>query len=152
MLSKKEDYEVRVATATPLGLVIINYEILIDYIEASIDNVETNEFESSIMSALNTNGLLMDSLDLSSEIGRDLMSIYIYVNKLLSYARISRDINLLNEAKEHISSLYESWLEIAKNDNGLPILGNAKVYEGLTYRDGKLTEMVVESDQNDFKV
>ncbi|MCL2874228.1 MAG: flagellar protein FliS [Defluviitaleaceae bacterium] len=151
MLIKKEEYETRVATATPLGLVIINYELLLDYIDASISSVETDEFDSCVENAINSNGLLMDSLDLSYEIGRELMSIYIYVSKILVDARRIKDIELLKEAKELVSILFESWQEIAKSDDGTPILSNSKVYEGLTYKDGKLTEMIVESDQNDFK-
>lgn len=157
MQNRREEYEARVATATPLGLVIINYELLIYHIENSISTIATEDFYSNLENALTANGLLMDSLDLGYEIGRDLMSVYVYVNKLLIDARFanisdtSKSLKLLEEAKDIISSLLESWQEISKEDNGLPVSGSSKIYGGLTYRNGKLSEFVVESDQNDFK-
>ena len=151
MQDKREEYEARVATATPLGLVIINYELLIHHIENSINTAHTSEFIVNIEKALAANGLLMDSLDLNHEIGRDLMSIYIYVNKLLIDARLSRSVELMNEAKHLISDLFESWQEIAKEDEGVPVLGTSKIYGGLTYKNGKPSEFVVESNKNDFK-
>ena len=151
MENKREEYEARVATATPIGLVIINYELLIHHIENSISTAYTDEFIINIEKALAANGLLMDSLDLNQEIGRDLMSIYIYVNKLLIDAKRSQSVELLDEAKYLISDLFESWQEIAKEDEGTPILGTSKIYGGLTYKNGKLSEFVVESNKNDFK-
>ncbi len=142
-----EDYTLRIAQATPVQLVIINYELLINHAKAAqaADTIEA--LKKHVRKARSFNELLINALDLSYKIGRDLMPIYIYVNKLLSKADVTESAEPLSCVIKIMSKLLESWVILGANENQLkPVNENSQqVYAGLTYKNGLLQETVVEN-------
>lgn len=153
---KTEDYVARISQSSPLQLLIINYEMAIEFICEGENYINTNEelFEKSIKKAQKAVVHLMESLDMTYKISETLMSIYIYTNKILVTALFSKDVTKLDEAKKILRELLSSWCEIEKEDqNNLPLMNNSqKLYAGLTYRNGKLSEFIDEDRSKGYSV
>lgn len=152
----KEDYVALVSTATPLRLVIINNELIIQNLHEAreyIDDGNFEKFEWHIKRSQEFLMLLMNSLDMTFNISADLMEIYRYVNKLLIQARIKKDGDLVCDGCDILGSLLDSWrmlekLEAKNPDNQKLVIENAEqLIAGITYKDGKLIEYVMRKDQ-----
>ncbi len=150
-----EDYTARVTTATPLQLVIINYELLLRHLknarEADIEACKDN-----LKRAVDFNGLLIDSLDFNYGISKELLPLYVYVNKLLIGALAKDNIEavkeIIAEAEKIMYGLLESWVELEKNDTSKPVIeGAEQIYAGLTYGKGMLNEIVLDDGDRGFK-
>ena len=84
---------------------------------------------------------LMESLDFSFGISYQLMSLYIYVNKMLARARVSRNPESLKDVEMVIGKLRMGFDGIKDQDNKGAVMQNVQqVYAGLTYGKGKLNE------------
>ncbi len=149
-----EDYTAKISVASPLQLVIINYELMLEHIKGAKSDFQ-NEcvYNENIDKAVQFNGLLIDSLDMSFSISMDLMPLYIYVNKLLIGAKISKEKGKLDEAEKIMSNLLESWLQLERDGfSGEPVIeGAEQIYAGLTYSKGELNEVVMDTGNRGFK-
>lgn len=151
----KEDYVALVTTATPLKLVIINYELIAHNLHEAreyIDDGNKEKFEYHVKRSQDFLMVLMSSLDMTFDISADLMKIYRYVNKLMIQAVIKKDGNLVCEACDILSSLLDGWRMLEKLEakdlyNKEPVMNNAKkLIAGITYKDGKLIDYVMGKD------
>lgn len=154
MMIKKEDYVAKIANAAPLQLTIITYELLLGHIDGAKKNPEDLPlYKSNVQKAQEFLKLLLETLDLQYEVSKELFRIYTYVNKLLITAFFSKNMEGLAEAHELLSTLLEGWREIEKNGfAGAPMMENVQqVYAGLTYRNGELSEMVMEDPERGYR-
>lgn len=153
MKINKEDYAAKIASATPLELVIINYDLIIDSINRALEEKPgTAAFEGHIEKAKAFLLEMMKSLNMEYDISAELLSVYIHVNGLLIKSFFSGSAEPLTEAKEHISILRDSYRQLKYLDNDKPVMENTQpVYAGLTYKNGKLTEYVHEDVSRGFK-
>lgn len=146
-----QDYVARIANANQIQLVLINYEIILDYLNAaknSLDNKEDMDFD--LRKARQFLNELRLSLDMQYTISRYLMNLYIYVDGELAYCQFDYKISHIDEAVKVLSSLLESWREVEKNEKDkTPLMENTQqLYAGLTYsKDGSLNEYM-DSDVN----
>ncbi len=142
-----DDYTLRIAQATPVQLVVINYELLINHAKAAQKAESKEQFLKLVRKARSFNELLMNTLDLSYEIGRDLMPVYIYVNKLLIKAEVTEKPESLSCVIRIMSKLLESWVILSHSEHqSKPVADNAQqVFAGLTYKNGMLQETVIEN-------
>jgi len=148
---KKEDYVARIAAASPAKLVVITYEIILDYMEEA-RNLAGDKAAAGVERALEGVRQLMGGLNFEYEISQDLMDCYLRVNKLLNAVRFGGQAGKgaeapaseLTEAAAIIRSLMESFIEIDKDgESGPPAMENAPhIYAGLTYKNGELSEFV----------
>lgn len=77
------------------------------------------------------------------EISSNLMSLYIYINKLLILGQMNKDVKKLEEAKDLLTTIASGFEEIKskKQENKKPLLDDSQtIYKGLTYKNGKLEE------------
>ncbi len=155
----KEDYVARISNATNVQLIIINYEILLDYLKEAVISFDDNKnFEENINKAQKALGNLMDSLDMKYDISKDLLSLYIYVNKLIINCKFfyldkkDSSKNMLDEAVQIISSLLEGWLTVENHEeNAKSVMENSqKIYAGLTYGKGTLNEYIPDDNSRGF--
>ena len=149
MALSKEDYVARISAANPVMLVVITYELILDFI-AEAASSEGEEAQAHINRAREAVMQLMVALNFEYEMSQDLFDMYLYVNKLLNAATYGD--GTLEEAASIIRSLKESFEAIEKSQKDLsPVMENAQpIYAGLTYKDGKLSEFVDE-DGRGFK-
>ncbi len=146
-----EEYAARLTNASPLQIIIINYEIILESIEDAQMNMDFNE---SVRRARNFLKLLMDALDVSLPISQNLLSIYLYVNEHLSRAAVTGNFDSLEIAAQLMRDLYESWKELERQESGAtPVMENTEqIYAGLTYSGNGLDEYVANEENRGIRV
>lgn len=156
MRISSEGYVARIANATRIQLVIINYEIILDYLNAaknSTDNRDDMDFD--ISKARQFLDQLRNSLDMQYTLSKYLMNLYVYVDQQLAYSLFSYDTSYIDEAVKILSRLLEGWKKAEEeNDDKTPIMTNTEqLYAGLTYgKNGRLNEYVDTKANRGFKV
>jgi len=139
----KEEMEKRISTANEAGLVAILYEVLIENFKDSIQCLEDKKYDE--LKYINSNSRdilaqLISTLKGDSEIAGNLMSIYIYLNKLMTNGETKKDKTSFENSIKIVKPLYEGFRELEKEQN-------PKVVTGLTYGKGQLEECVLESNK-----
>ncbi|TCT11623.1 flagellar protein FliS [Natranaerovirga pectinivora] len=151
-----KEYNSRVIQASKGELIVITYELIIDFLneakEAKLEN-NKDQFDESIKSAQRTLRTLIESLDFGFDISKNLMSLYIFVNKQLLQSLIKYSSDEIESAQKVISTLLISWKEAATTVNADPLIDNAQqLYAGLTYGKGILNETILgDNNSRGFK-
>jgi len=141
-------YVARISAATPLQLIIINYELIMHNLHVAKEDCEKeeyDEFERHIRKAQRYLMVLMESLDLTFEVAHELMNLYLYANRMMIKSMFKRQPELVCDACDMLGSLLDSWrmLERAQPKDA-PVMDNVEqLIAGMTYRDGKLSEYVL---------
>ncbi|MCL2664160.1 MAG: flagellar protein FliS [Defluviitaleaceae bacterium] len=150
-----DDYKLRIAQATPLQLVIINYEMAIGYIDEALKNEDG--FERGISKARESLFLLTSSLDLKISVAQDLYTVYEYIGRLLTsalFGKGARRAKAAADSKSMLEELLEGWLTVNESEAGATSAeANApQVFAGLTYtRGGELSEYVNQNENRGYK-
>lgn len=144
-------FATRVSQATRTELIVIMYEIILSDINSAKDNLVTgdeNSFVQDIKHGQKFVNELMGSLDYQYSISRDLMSLYVFVNKCLIDSMFQKSDVGLEQAKEVLNILLEGFKGIRKEDNYGNVMKNTgQLYAGLTYGRGVLNETYVDPNQ-----
>lgn len=139
-----QTYTLRVSQASPCELVVIMYDIILDDVKnaraaKSAGNVQ--QYRTELTHAVKVVNELMEALDFSQPISFRLMSLYIYVNKMLVKARVSGKWDSLSDVELVIEKLRIGFDGIKAQDTTGPVMQNVQqVYAGLTYGKGTLNE------------
>ncbi len=151
-----EDYVARIANATQLQLVIINYEIIIDYLNAAKGSVnKKKDFDFNLEKARQFLNELRVSLDMQYTLSKYLMRLYLYVDQQIAYCQFNSRTEHIDESIKILNSLLEGWKKIETNEKDkTPVMENAQqLYAGLTYgKNGSLNEYVDMKTNRGFKV
>ena len=95
----------------------------------------------------------MESIDFTTEIAGNFISLYAYVNKELLLAEIRKDVSVFDNVKVVIEPLRDTYIELAKQDKSEPIMMNTqKVMAGYTYSKGDINESVDSQSNRGFYV
>lgn len=139
-----QTYTLRVSQASPCELVVIMYDIILDDVKNARDAKnagDEKQYQADLTHAGKLVNELMDSLDFSQAISFRLMSLYIYVNKMLVKARVSKKWDSLNDVELVMEKLRAGFNGIKDQDISGPVMQNVQqVYAGLTYGKGTLNE------------
>lgn len=135
-------YSKRIAQANRSELVVITYEIIIENIKIAQENVADKvEFVGALDKAQSFLKELMVSLDFEYKVSYELMSLYIFVNKMLIEAKQKNSADNLPRVEKMMEDLLSSFREVSKQDTSAPLMQNAqKVYAGLTYGRNDVNE------------
>lgn len=137
-------YTLRVSQASPCELVVIMYDIILDDIKNAREAKtagDEKQYQADLTHAGKFVNELMDALDFSQAVSFRLMSLYIYVNKMLVKARISKKWDSLQDVELVIEKLRAGFDGIKDQDTTGPVMQNVQqVYAGLTYGRGTLNE------------
>lgn len=150
-----ENQTARIANATPVQLVEITYELILEAIQQAKEALQKKDeiiFQKQIEKAQKFLMNLMESLDMSYELSYDIMSLYLYVNKLLIQSHIQKNQEPLEQSEKILINLEVAWKEVVKKqaESQSPVLENTQqIYAGLTYGKGTLKEAII--DPNDKK-
>lgn len=149
-------YTRRIAEANKTEIIAIVYEILEIYLDDAIMAHKEGDmelFDSSLKKASKCFNDLIDALDLQYEISKNLMSIYMFMNKEISIASVKRDAVTVSRIQAMVTKLKISFEELAKQDESNAVMGNAQgVYAGLTYGKGTLNESIDIQSNRGFKI
>lgn len=149
-----KEFQNRIVQAGQIDLLLINYEMLIYTINEAMEVVDSDDevvFKKLMTRAQKLTRELSDNLDFRYDISRDLMALYVYVNKQLINASVTKKKEPLENALSILNTLLKGWEEVSKSTevNNKPMVGNAqKVYAGLTYGKGALNETVYQPNQS----
>ena len=150
----KSAYVLRISQANPVELVVINFEIILEFLNEA--NTSDNEvFRTAIAKAKDGLEQLIQSLNFEISFAHDFYEIYKYTYKLLSDARFNgcREAASLNvaEATELMQMLLDGWRETAEKTESETAANAPKVYSGLTYgRDGNANEYIEENKDRGY--
>ena len=154
----KEDYTLRIVQATPVQLVIISHELLIDFLNVAItafDEGDTDLFFKNINKSKDALTQLIDGLDYSNEVAQSLYSLYQYAGERLNKALFGKDVEAAKEILEMFCTLLQGWQAIEDTpDDRLseaPENESPQVYAGLTYHKDGLAEYIPQDEGRGFK-
>jgi len=147
MRQTKDDYAKRIEEATPLQLILINYELLLRAMDdARAAAAKSPECIAALDKSRECLAQLYTALDMDIEFSKDLASLYLFVNQSIIHAAMKRrdsDKNqLLFDAYEIVQQLAAAWQALAADDS-LPQTApeTERRFAGLTYdKDGNLSE------------
>ena len=141
----KKEYTVRISQSNRSQLVVVVYDMLLDYLkEAHSAEHDGNMdlFITELKNAQNVVAELMGALNFKYPISAELFRIYLFWNGQLVQAIVKKDISCLNGLEGMVKRFKQAFEEISKNDHSEPLMQNSqKVYAGLTYGRGSLSEM-----------
>jgi len=164
----KSAYMVRIAQANPIDLVVINFEIIRDYLTNALNTIgdlkngnsweslEIKElYQSNLQKAKSGLDTLIESLAFDVPMSFDFYEIYKYIYKHLSDVAFASNKSAahaaVTDSLELIEILLEGWRDVATGvAKELPPVATIapKVYSGLTYgKDGQAQEYI-EEDSN----
>ena len=153
---KKQAFTLRITSANKTELVEILYEMLLEYVDdakAAIEKNDLDEIHEAIRKARAVLRELMESIDFTTEIAGNFMSLYAYVNKELLLAEIRKDVSVFDNVKVVLEPLRDTYIELAKQDKSEPIMMNTqKVMAGYTYSKGDINESVDSQSNRGFYV
>lgn len=136
-------YSKRIAQANRSQLVVITYEIIIEYMSDAqrVFAEDRKKFEHALSKAQDFLKELIVSLDFEYKVSQELMSIYIFVNKMLIEAKQKNSIENMPRVQKIMEDLLESFRKVSEQDVSNPVMQNIqKVYAGLTYGKNDINE------------
>ncbi len=151
-LEKKQELTLKITQANKTQLITILYEMVMDYLDETIDSFavgERSDAENSIMNAQHCIDELIRSLNMEYELARNLYKIYIFSKTELAVASATGNIHRVWKVKKNFEMLHGAYLELEKMDHSESLMGNTqKVYAGLTYGKYSLNEDITAVSMN----
>lgn len=148
----KQQFALRITQANKSELVVILYEMFLTYIGDAKEDLKGQDFKTFRLNIQRARGCLkelMGSLNYNYEPASSLLSLYVYINKLLVEADIHREEKPLSESEKIMEKLRSAYDTVSKEDHSAPVMGNAQtVYAGLTYSKNDLSVNLDEGSGN----
>jgi len=142
----RDDYTLRISKANPAELVVINFELVLAFLDVGDIEKTKNAVEQ-----------LMRSLNFEISLAHDFFDVYRYVNERLVIAQFSQDEVLIKEVISEVRELMETllvgWKDVEKQVADLPpVAGEGPaVYSGLTYsKNGTADEYIDDGDKKGY--
>lgn len=139
-----QDFTRRIAFANKTEMIVILYDIAIEYIEDAVYSLEAgkkDEFRNDIVKAKNTVSELMNSLDTSAEPGMILLNLYVFCKKELTHGFTMFDGKSLDTVAGILKELRGVYEELSRKDNSGAVMEHAEaVYTGFTYNRNSLQD------------
>lgn len=143
------EYSVRISQSSRTELVAITCEIIIDYIndaKAAVRDGNKNDFIFFVKKAMNFVDDLSSSLDMQYDISRNLLSLYMYVKRILIHGSAAVTDENFDSAVKVIKSIGSAFENAAGQDvkDEKAMESSQQIYAGYTYgKNLKLNEYVV---------
>ncbi|MEA1883986.1 MAG: flagellar export chaperone FliS [Thermotogota bacterium] len=124
-IKRKNNYAERtVETVTPAKLVEMLYSGAINFLTQAIKAIDQQQFDVANEKIMRVEDIIMElnvSLDMEKggEISKNLRALYNYMYKQLLEANIKKDVSVLEECKNYLNDLRETWMEAMKKEGSL---------------------------------
>lgn len=146
----KQDFTRRLSQCNRGEMIVIIYEILFAYMEDAQKAYAAGnrmEMKQAVRRAQRVLDELIGSLNFAYELSGNLYALYMFCKKELSRTMYENRLDGLGEADGILRRLYGSFVEVAKQDTGGPMMQNTQqVYAGMTYAKSALNENYMETD------
>lgn len=148
----KQQYTLRITQANKTELIVILYEMLLEYIEEAEEELKQSNltaFRNSVRKAKACLTELILSLNMKYEPAPQLLSLYLYCNREFIKADARNEKEPLDHIHHVIQQLLTAYRKLVKQDNSGPVMENSQtVYAGLTYGKDRLTENMADQGLN----
>jgi len=149
---QKQEFTRRISSANRGNLVVVTYDIFFTYcdeVENAFGKDDYPSFKEALKKAQSVVSRLMETLDFTYPVSKELHVLYQFVNEKLSESLYKKDIEVLAEIKTIMKNLYDGFVEAAAKDLSEPLMKHAQqVVAGMTYHKGNLTETLQDSDNS----
>lgn len=149
---KKQQFTLRITQANPTQLVVILYEMCLEYLDEARNALQAGEIPAFREGTRKTRGCLselMQSLDLDYEPAPAMLQLFLFCVRRLAYSEFHRDEKALEEIESVLRPLHDAYEKIQDQNASGPVMGNAQtVYAGLTYGRNSLTENMGDPGSN----
>lgn len=137
----------RVAQSSKSELIVISYEIILNYIKSAKEELakeNTEKFVFNVKKAKQFVNDLSSVLDFSQKISFELMNIYMFIDRCLIKSMVKKMDCELSAVESIIGKLKVAFEEVSKNDDSGAMMKNGEqIYAGLTYGRGVLNEVTM---------
>ena len=144
----KQAYTLRISQANKSQLVVIIYELFMDYANEARRSLAENDrsaLKESLRKARGCVNELMESLHLDQDIAQNLMQLYLYVYRELLKCEMDKDVAHIINTLNVIEPLKEAYAVISKEDVSEPVMSNAQtIIAGLTYGRSDINESMAD--------
>lgn len=145
----KQQFTLRITQANPTQLVVILYEMILQYLadgEQSTDNAELLEAVHRARGCINE---LLNSLHREYSPAPELSRLYLYCVRRLAVCEVKGDRTILGDVRKVIEPLCNAYRQIQDQNSSGPVMNNSQtVYAGLTYGRNQLTENMTDQGTN----
>lgn len=145
---EKNIFSLRIANSSKTELIVITYDIIVNYVDAACDAYEKEDLEAVVFNLQQAKRFLNNlssCLDFEYGISYELMNLYIFLNNCLVKDIVKRKPQSAETIKSIIDELRESFDAVsAKDTSGRVMKNSERVYVGYTYgRTSTLNEVVL---------
>ena len=141
---KKKEFTARITNANRSMLVVILYDMILEYIkeaEKCLEKSDLTGFAGELQKARECVKELVSALDMQYELSGELARLYLYVNRTITQSIVKREKVNIDSARNVITGLRESFAVVAEQDKSPVLMENAQeIYAGLTYGKNSLNE------------
>jgi len=116
----------QIMTASPQTLTLMLYNGAIRFVTESIQAIERNEIEKAHDANIRAQDIIrefINTLDMQYEVSQGLDKLYDYLEYRLIQANIKKDIVQLEEAKNMLTELRDTWYQAMKLARGQDAVG-----------------------------
>jgi flagellar protein FliS len=148
----KQDFTRRLSQCNRGEMIVIIYDIYFAYAEdakkAHADG-EHGAYKEAVHKAQNVLTELIQSLNFSDGLSKNLYQLYMYSRNCLSRALYENRLDGIYDADRVMRGLYASFEQVARLDKSAPLMQNTQqVYAGMTYGRNSLNENLSGADTN----
>lgn len=107
----------KVLTASPAELTLMLYEGAIKFCNVAIDAVEHKDIakaHTNIVKVENIIDYLRKTLDMKYPVAQDFERMYIYLDQRLVEANVKKDVEILEEIRDHLHAIRDNWKEVMR--------------------------------------
>ena len=113
-------WEGRILSSDPLTLICILYDSALENVRTARESLQEGDIRArsnAISKVSEVLGVLIESLNLDEgkDLGRNLLRLYLYMQGRLLEANMKQSDRCLAEVESLLSTLSESWTQLAKN-------------------------------------
>ena len=147
-----QNFTFRISTANRIDMIAILYDMGIEYLNGALTALKESrfkDFSDEIYRFRGVNRELMDSVNNETQIGRNFLSIYVFMGRMVTEALINREGEPLERVIGMLTKMSETYRELGKKDPTGPVMEHAEtVYSGFTYNRNRVTDNVSNADVN----
>ena len=145
----KQQFTLRITQANSTQLIVILYEMTLQYLADGEQAAGEAELVEAIHKARGCVKELLNSLHREYSPAGELSRLYLYCLRRLAACEVRRDRAILEDVRKVIVPLCDAYKQIQDQNTSGPVMNNSQtVYAGLTYGRNKLTENMADQGTN----
>lgn len=145
----KQQFTLRITQANSTQLIVILYEMTLQYLADGEEAAGEAELMKAIYKARGCVKELLNSLHREYSPAGELSRLYLYCLRRLAACEVRRDPAILEDVRKVIAPLCDAYKQIQDQDTSGPVMNNSQmVYAGLTYGRNQLTENMADQGTN----